>query len=250
MGLHKGKSATGNGQMDKWTNVFHATDEAEKKYIQDVFGKEASVVVAANFPNTLQVQPVQKKEPGFLKLASIALISPMKNILMVLEALSSWQLAVGNKQLAIGKIEYDIYGPVKDKKYWEQCETRIKKMPANIIVNYHGDIAPDKITDALAASHVFILPSKSENFGHSLYEALSAGRPVITSNNTPWIKLEAAKAGVNVSLDGTDELQKSIAFFAAMSRDELEVWSTGARDYAEKVVNVEEITGQYEEMFV
>jgi glycosyltransferase involved in cell wall biosynthesis len=230
--------------------IFHATDEAEKKYINTVFGSRARVMVAGNFPNTLQVQPVMKKKPGFLRLASIALISPMKNILMVLEALRSWQLTVDREQAATAIIEYDIYGPVKDKNYWQQCQSVIKTLPANITVNYHGDIAPDKITGALAASHVFILPSKSENFGHSLYEALSAGRPVITSNNTPWNNLEAAKAGVNVSLDSTDELQNAIAFFAAMNQDELEVWSNGARDYAENAVKVEDISRQYEEMFV
>lgn len=34
-------------------------------------------------------------------------------------------------------------------------------MPANVTVNYHVDIAPDKIVDALAGNHVFILPGKS-----------------------------------------------------------------------------------------
>lgn len=223
-------------------NVFHATDAEEKKYIQQVFGAGAKVQVAANFPGVLHVQPVIKKEVGHLKLVSVALISPMKNILLVLEA-------IGNKQLAIGNIQYAIYGPVKDKKYWEECEALINKMPANITVNYHGDIAPDKIVDALAANHVFILPSKSENFGHALYEALSAGRPVITSNTTPWNNLEAAKAGVNVSLTDTQDMVKAIAFFAGMRQEEMEEWSRGARRYAEGAVDVEAIRNQYEEMF-
>jgi glycosyltransferase involved in cell wall biosynthesis len=252
LGLHKGKLATGNGPIGKCppglsavrtgTNIFHATDEAEKKYIEQVFGNDAHVIVAANFPNALQVQSVMEKKTGFLKLASIALISPMKNILMVLEA-------IGSKQLAVGKIEYDIYGPVKDKNYWQQCRSVIKTLPANVTVNYHGDIAPDKITNALAASHIFILPSKSENFGHSLYEALSAARPVITSNNTPWLNLQDAKAGINVSLNDTTELISAIAFFAAMNQEELETWSMGARACADGAVDIEQIRRQYEEMF-
>ncbi len=122
-------------------------------------------------------------------------------------------------------------------------------MPANITVNYHGDIAPDKIVDALAGNHVFILPSKSENFGHAIYEALSAGRPVITSYATPWNNLEMAKAGMNVSTDDIIDIVNAIEFFAGMGQEELEEWSGGARKYAEGTVDVEAIKRQYEEMF-
>lgn len=273
LGLYK-QWAVGSGQSG---NVFHATDEAEKKYIQQVFGPSVHVKVAANFPNVLDVQPVVQKKPGQLKLVSVALVSAMKNILWVLEGLSlesgvvsresgvgsreekgvsrDWSLVSGQSSVVsvpssvVNNIEYNIYGPIKDKPYWEACEAQIKKLPPNITVNYHGDIVPDKIDEALAANHVFILPSKSENYGHSMYEALSAGRPVITSNHTPWNKLEAAKAGINVSLNEPTELVQAIKLFAAMGQEELDTWSKGARAYAETAVDVDEIRRQYEEMF-
>ena len=105
------------------------------------------------------MQPVVKKEPGQLKLVSVALISAMKNILLVLEALgkSSGLSDANGESLFAGTIEYNIYGPVKDKQYWHACAALIKSMPANVKVNYHGDIAPAKIVGALAANHVFVL---------------------------------------------------------------------------------------------
>jgi len=234
-------------------NIFHATDEEEKKYIQQVFGVKARVVVAANFPRVVQLQPVIEKKTGHLKLVSIALISPMKNILLVLEAL---QLAVGSRQSSPdgyrdgnSNIEYNIYGPVKEGKYWQECLAQIKKMPPNITVNYHGDIAPDKIEQALAKSHVFILPSKSENFGHAIYEALTAGRPVITSKATPWNNLQSAKAGINVSTDDTQELINAIDYFAGMNQEQLNEWSNAAREYALNAVDIYKIRKQYEVMF-
>lgn len=240
--------------------IFHATDAAEQQYIQAVFGGAAKVKIAANFPGALPLQPVAGKEPGRLKLVSVALLSPMKNILLVLQALAGMNGAGEKNEILFPSfpddsnhggiyIEYDIYGPVKDRRYWEECESLIKKLPPGIIVNYHGDIEPGKVAAALGAGHVFILPSKSENFGHSLYEALSAGRPVITSNNTPWIKLEAAKAGINVSPDDTASLQKAIALFAAMGQAELAAWSTAAGNYAGSAVDLNTIRSQYEEMF-
>jgi len=167
--------------------LFHATDEEEHKYIRKYFGEAATIFTAGNFPNKMTVLPVAPKEPGFLKLTSIALISPMKNILVVLQALEKLE----------ANIQYDIYGPVKDKEYWERCKEKMKILRSNIRVNYHKEIEPQRVKEVLLDTHVFILPSKSENFGHAIYEALSAGRPVITSRNTPWNQLRESGAGIN-----------------------------------------------------
>ncbi len=248
-------------------NIFHATDEQEKLFIQQVFGQDTQVKVAANFPGVLTVQPVQVKEPGRLNLVSIALLSPMKNILLVLEALA--EFGVDSSEFGVGSakdevlrcaqddslgggtnvIAYHIYGPVKDATYWAECEAAIKKLPANITVLYHGDIPPAEIEKVLAQSHVFILPSKSENFGHAIFEALTAGRPVITSQATPWNDLQSAKAGINVSVNETSEIVQAISFFAALDQVQMENWSMGARAYADQAVDREKIMGQYEEMF-
>jgi glycosyltransferase involved in cell wall biosynthesis len=218
---------------------FHATDEEEANYIHNYFGKVANVFIAGNFPNKISFLPVQPKEAGNLKLLTIALISPMKNILLVLEAL---------EKLA-DDIQYDIYGPIKDYDYWDVCKEQIKKLPENITVQYHKEIEPQKVRDVLQTAHVFILPSKSENFGHAIYEALSAGRPEITSHHTPWDDLQESKAGMNVSTDYSIEMSEAIHFFAQMDFDELQQWGKSAFEYSEKAVDLEEIKRGYREMF-
>ena len=218
---------------------FHATDEEEKSYILNKFGKPANVFVAGNFPNKISLLTLPHKKPMQLKMVSIAVISPMKNILLVLEALKE----------CVEEIEFNIYGPVKDEEYWDVCRQEIKRLPQNIKVNYHREIEPQKISEALKDAHVFVLPSKSENFGHSIYEALSAGRPVITSKNTPWNNLQGSKAGINVSVEDNDELLRAIQFFAAMEEDELLQWNRGASDYADGAIDLEKIREEYERMF-
>ena len=241
-------------------NSFHATDEQEKKYIQQVFGNRTAISVAANFPRVFKQQPIAEKKTGHLKMVSVALISPMKNILLVLEALRdlSSELSVVSKEkvvlsseFLVGRleVEYNIYGTVKDAEYWRQCAEIIKQMPYGITVNYHGAVDPALIEKALAENHVFILPSKSENFGHSIIEALSAGRPVITSTTTPWNKLEVAQAGINVSLSDVSEIVKAIGSFAAMNMEQLQQWSNGAREYADHAIDMETVETQYEKMF-
>ncbi len=223
---------------------FHATSDEEKTFIVQVFGKTARVHVAANLPRIFSKQTVAKKKGRELKLVSVALISPMKNHQLVLQALA--KLGRENEDILV---TYQIYGPVKDAGYWQKCLFQIESMPKNVRVMFHGDIIPPKVEEALRSGDVFILPSKSENFGHAIYEALSAGKPVITSHNTPWNSLKEKKAGLNVTPENLKELSEAIEFLAAMNSDEFEEWSRGAKSYSEQAINIEEIKEQYRRMF-
>jgi glycosyltransferase involved in cell wall biosynthesis len=244
---------------------FHATDEEEADYIRNNWpplvpagpghsggspaeGKESPLTlskmgntfVAGNFPNKIGLLPLPPKVSGKLILISIGIISPMKNILLVLQALEK----------VSSEIQYDLYGPVKDEAYWDLCKQQIKLLPENIQVAYHKEIDPVRVKEVLSQSHIFILPSKSENFGHAIYEALSAGRAVITSMNTPWNDLRVSKAGMNVSVDYTIELTEAIEFFVGMDEEALSEWQQGAFEYVEKAVDVEKIREEYRRMFL
>ena len=218
---------------------FHASDQEEDDFIKSYFGEPAKVSIAGNFPTKVGLLPLPFKEPGKLKLVTVAIISPMKNILLILEAL----------QKLSDEIEFDIYGPVKDEEYLDLCKEQMKSLPDNIRVHYHKEIQPSQVKEVLEEAHVFILPSKSENFGHAIYEALSAGRPVITSYNTPWKGLLESAAGLNVSVNDTAGLENAIHFFARMDKEEMEKWSRGAASYAERKVDVSKIRDEYGGMF-
>ncbi|MGN6196271.1 MAG: glycosyltransferase [Ginsengibacter sp.] len=218
---------------------FHATDDEEAEYIRNYFDEPAKVFVVGNFPNKMQLLTLPGKQPGKLKMATIAIISEMKNILLVLEALEK----------VTDEVEYHLYGPLKSEDYWDLCKQQIRQLPANIKVEYHKEIEPERVKEVLLANHIFVLPSKSENFGHAIYEALSAGRPVITSHYTPWNDLQESKAGMNVSTDFTIELSEAIHFFAEMDFGELGEWSKGAFEYAGRAVDLEEIREGYRGMF-
>lgn len=220
--------------------LFHATDEQEKLYIHQMFGESVNIFVAGNFPRVLAYQPARTKSNGILKLVSIALLGPMKNIDLVLEAL----------QYCRSQLSYHIYGPIKDAAYWNICLSKITSLPFNITASYHGDLMPDKVEEALENASVFILPSKSENFGHALYEALSAGKPIITSHYTPFNQLSENYAGKNVAIDDTKELAAAIDFFAAMPEVVFAQWSEGASVYARQYIDLDRIMLQYDAMFL
>jgi glycosyltransferase involved in cell wall biosynthesis len=97
-------------------------------------------------------------------------------------------------------IQLAIYGPIKDKAYWQQCELLIQQMPSNITIEYKGDVQPFEVQVTIAQYDAFVLLTKGENFGHALFEALSCGRPIITSHFTPWNNLQEKQAGWNVDI--------------------------------------------------
>jgi glycosyltransferase involved in cell wall biosynthesis len=217
---------------------FHATDDAEAFFIKKEFGENTPIYVAGNFAKLIEQKAVLHKEANFLKLITVALISPMKNHLLVLQALANCTNA----------IEYNIYGPIKDAAYWELCTKQMALLPTNIKVKYHGEIDPTLVENVLAQNHVFIMPSKSENFGHALVEALSCGKPIITSHGTPWNNLLDGSAGINCNEDELS-ISNAVKFFCEMNAEGYELFSDGAIQYALQKNNKHTLHYQYQQMF-
>lgn len=218
---------------------FHATDEAEKKFIIEKFGPFVNVQVAPNIPKNIGELPAIIKMPGELRLVSIALISPMKNFELVLEAL----------KLAKGNIEYSIYGPVINQEYWNRCLKVMQEMPPQVKVIYKGGLHPNKVQEALQNNHIFILPSVSENFGHAIFESFSAARPVITSNNTPWNNLKTAGAGWNIdtNIPGLVTLLNELAGLDDITYTD---FCKGAKKIADDYFNTNNFREAYQMLFL
>jgi glycosyltransferase involved in cell wall biosynthesis len=216
---------------------FHATDESEKQHIISFIGHQPKIWVAANIPTIIE-QNILPKKKGVLKLLTVALIGPMKNHLEVLNALATCG----------SSIEYDICGPIYWPDYWQKCSEVISKLPSNIKVNYHGAIPPLELVTFYHQSHVFICPSQSENFGHAIFEAFSAGKPVITSHNTPWNQLEEKKIGLNIHPE-KGEINNAIMRFADMDESTYKDWSIKAAEFARDQPFIDEAKRSYEKMF-
>lgn len=219
---------------------WHATDEQELQFIKQQFGENMRVLVAGNFPNLLPVTSMPEKKTNELIMGTIALISPMKNHLAVLQSL----------QKSTSSIQWHIYGPVKDAAYWKECEEFMTTLPQHIKVVYHGELSPSDKTKAMQQFQVFIMPSKSENFGHALLEALSAGKPVITTNTTPFKYLQHTNAGFTADINQLHEdLSIAIADFSAINETELTERSKAAASFGAGFVDTNLIKQQYQTLF-
>jgi glycosyltransferase involved in cell wall biosynthesis len=220
--------------------TWHATDEQEENFIKNRMGTRLKIKQAANFPNLLPFVNSPEKKGYQLIMGTVALISPMKNHLEVLKACLHIKTSV----------DWHIYGPVKDQEYWNKCEELIKTLPDHITVNYHGELPPHLLTEAMSKFQVFIMPSKSENFGHAIAEALSAGKPVITTNTTPFSDLEKYNCGFSVDTNQLrDGLIKSIEHFAKMNEQEFTVSAKAAKTYIEQKTNKVSLKETYHSLF-
>jgi glycosyltransferase involved in cell wall biosynthesis len=185
--------------------IWHATTNEEKKSIEDLFNTE-KIVVAQNFPsknNKTNNKKALSKNIGEIKIAYLARIHPIKNLEKTLRILKKIK----------GKVDFNIYGPIEDKKYWSKCEIKIKELPKNISVKYSGIIDNSLVNKIYLEHHISILLTKSENFGHSIFESIQAGCPVVISNNTPWNDLEENSVGFSNDLNNEKMIISNLQYF-------------------------------------
>ncbi|GAB2680714.1 hypothetical protein GCM10027036_39000 [Flavihumibacter cheonanensis] len=226
-----------------WQQIirFQATDAQELKDIRQHF-PSASALIAENIPNRLpDGPPPATKEPGILNLVFISRIHPKKNLLFLLELLTEWP---GKAQLTL-----DIYGDAGDPAYDSQCKSLAEQLPPGRVVRFMGPIENKLVFATLAAYHAFVLPTRGENFGHAIFEALETGKPVLISDQTPWRNLEAGNAGWDIPLDRKDRYWKALDQLAIMDQTAYNLWSAKARSLAQQYVEQAGFRTKYEELF-
>jgi glycosyltransferase involved in cell wall biosynthesis len=219
---------------------FHATDETEVRDIYTWFGKGTELSRVPNFPGPLIDDfPVPVKIPGEVSLLFIGRIHPIKNLDLLLEILADVKTTV----------QLTIVGSLEDAPYWEKCRKIIAKLPASVRVDYVGEIANRELPAVIAKHHIFALPTKGENFGHAIFEALALGKPVLISDQTPWRGLQSAGAGWDLSLDRPEDFRLAIEEAAGYDREEYEGICTTTRKYIENYIAGLDLKDEYKKLF-
>lgn len=210
--------------------TFHATDEQEAMDLKKHFPFAQSIFLVPNFPNSITpLRSLVKKESGSLSLIFISRISPKKNLLFALRVLANSNYS--------GEIFLTIAGEIEDQEYWKLCLDQVNSFSSNIKFNYVGPIENDKILDWLQQFHFLILPTFGENFGHAIFEAFIAGKPVIISDKTPWRNLEVAKLGWDLSLENEEGFVSAIRRALEMDQEEYNILSKSAAEFADEYRN-------------
>lgn len=205
---------------------WQASSEAEAEAVRRVFGARARVFVAPNL--TAPLSPLERaapKERGRLRALFLGRVSAMKNPDWLLERLAA----------AGGPVELTVAGPVEDEALAARCRRLAAALPAGSVVDWRGDVPPEELPALLAGHDLLTLPSRGENHGHAIVEALQQGLPVLISDRTPWRGLPGARAGWDLPLEEPAAYEERLRAVRAMDHEEWAAWSAGARALGERI---------------
>ncbi len=220
--------------------IFHATDEQEAREIKQHIHPASVIQVVPNLPQARQSEFKSiEKRVGELKVIYLSRIHPIKNLGFLLKALKDVKQQVA----------FTIIGTMEDEPYWNECQQIIKELPANVQVEYKGEIPHEAIDTELKKYHLFALATTGENFGHAIFEALLAGRPVLISDQTPWQKLDQQKAGWVFPINNTGVYTQQIDHAASMDQPTYDQWAKGAWQLAKNYIETSDIKNQYLKLF-
>ena len=147
------------------------------------------------------------------------------------------------------QIKFDIYGPLEDKSYWNTCKEIITELPENVEVHYKGGLDHSEIADVLSKYDVYYLPTQTENFGHSIVEAMMAGCIPLISDRTPWKKLQDAECGWALPLDDTAPFTRILDTLAQETEADFKARRKKLEEYIDAKIDFPSLEAQYSAAF-
>ncbi|WP_457393750.1 glycosyltransferase family 4 protein [Roseateles sp. P5_E1] len=207
---------------------FHATSETERQGLRD-FGF-AAVHLVADLPPRAQALPTPlcADESAPLKVVFLSRIETKKNLLFALEALAK----------VTAPVSLDIVGPIGNEAYWDACREATTRLPDWVHTRYLGPVDPEQVVATLADYELFLFPTRAENNGYVIHEALLAGCSLLISDQTPWRHLAAAGVGADLPLQ-VSQFAQAVDAFAALPAGERLAQRQRAQGYGAARLNAE-----------
>lgn len=241
--------------------LWHASSKFEEADIHNAFHSGESIAVAGpiavrardtepklqimtalDLPGSASPAPDPRerlKSAGAIRLVFLSRISRKKNLDKAISILSA----------VSGDVKLDIYGPIEDIAYWKSCRELIAQLPPRIEVRYRGEVRHDRVHHILSEYDALLFPTRGENYGHVIREALSAGCPVIISDQTPWRGLEELGVGWDLPLQDTERFRSVIQTCIDMHPAAFAKWTARAHAYGARLATDPQIIVQNQKLF-
>ena len=167
-------------------SCLHACSEQEIAGFRD-FGLTNPIAVIPNgisydwLQSTGRAEDFRKRfdlPPGKRIMLFLSRITPVKGLPMFMEAVKLAQHSLDDWIIVIaGSDEFD---------HKKEVQEKIEQLHLAKKVYFVGLLFDQVKRDAFEAAELFLLPSKRENYGIVVAEALGAGVPVLTTKGAPW----------------------------------------------------------------
>lgn len=162
---------------------FHATSDAEVADIR-AFGLTAPVAV---IPNGVDLPAPPPRGPREREVLHLGRIHPKKGIDRLLQA---WALVA--PEMPGWRLR--IVGP-SECGHSAELEVLAERLSLGDSVRFEGPLYGADKQAAYRRAALFVLPTRHENFGMVVAEALAQGTPVISTKGAPWQGLETERCG-------------------------------------------------------
>jgi glycosyltransferase involved in cell wall biosynthesis len=198
--------ALGQGAAVRAADCLHVTSESEHRSLR-ALGLRNPVAIIPN--GVAMPQQAAEFAGGRRRLLYLGRIDPKKGLDFLIDA---WT------EVALRFPEWDlqIVGP-DQVGHRAELEARVRRLATPRVT--FSDAVYGAARDALlATADLFALPTRSENFGMTVAEAMAAGLPVICSKGAPWPDLPIRGAGYWIEV-GTAPLVRCLDEALALSRE-------------------------------
>ena len=209
--------------------AFHATSDLEARAIRG-YGAHQPIAVVPNgvdLPDERAFAARDRLELRFPELRGrrwlvfMSRLHAKKGLDLLLDAWSRLRVELPNWHLVIA-------GPDLDGSR-SQLERRIADDNLSASVTLTGMLEGIEKNSALANSELFVLPTRSENFGIAIAEALAHRIPVVTTTAAPWLEIVERRCGWWVAPESA-AIEAALRSATALSRDELAAMGARGRE--------------------
>ncbi len=222
--------------------IFHATCEAEMKYIKETFGLGIHVVEIPNymfFQKKTKITSSQKQiKKYFLYIGRIHEKKAIDNLINAL---------IKSKKFLESEMELKIAGDFNND-YGKLLKRIVKKNNIENKIYFLGHVSSMFKRELYHNAYFTIMPSHTENFGNVVVESLSHGTPVIASKGTPWEILEQHNAGFWVD-NSPESLTKILEKVISMSKDEYQLYRNNALSLVKNEFDIEKKVNEWIDFF-
>lgn len=213
--------------------TWSVTSELEAAELTRAIGAKAAYIIAEDLPRSrVPGSPMRTYHP--LRIVFLSRICEHKGLLIAIQAIKTSGI----------DCFFSVCGPVQEPEYWHECKHRLQ----GLTWEYKGDIPADDVQNELSRHDIMLLPTKSENYCHVIFEALSVGCIPVISDTTPWGSVQEAGAGF-VLERSVKQFAEALKAMAVAPPDQLREMARSAVSLAQKKVLAARNTTGYRRIF-
>ena len=200
--------------------AWHATSDQEAAEIR-AYGIKAPIAVIPNGIDLPEVLADHAAARPRRRLLFLSRIHPKKGLPVLLDA---WSLIAGERP------DWDLVIAGADEGgHRAELETCIAT-EAIPNVTFTGPLYGEAKTALLKDTDLFVLPTRNENFGIAVAEALAAGIPAVVTTGAPWRGLETERCGWWID-QGREPLLSALREATALPAHERRAMGLRGRDW-------------------